>query len=180
MKEHAASRKEKIVTAALLLFAEKGYENTTTKLIAQKAEVSEALIFKHFENKDKLLYQLIKAGYRRIVSQNKGMISYTTPKDFLQHMIELPQKLVNEEPLFWKLQERLSHNEFSKQQHNLFMKPVTAIMEKAFGELGYKNPASESQFLLLLIDTLWKKAAINEIHNMASLVDTIKLKYHLL
>ncbi|WP_028298905.1 TetR/AcrR family transcriptional regulator [Olivibacter sitiensis] len=179
MKEQTASRKEKIMTAALLLFAERGYENTTTKLIAQKAEVSEALIFKHFENKDKLLYHLIKAGYRRIVLQNKGMLSYQEPKLFLQHMVELPQKLVYEEPMFWKLQERLSHNDFSKQQHNLFMKPVTAIMEKAFKELGYEDPASESQFLLLIIDTLWKKAAINEIQNMASLVATIKLKYNL-
>lgn len=177
MKPLAASRKEKIVSAALFLFAENGYESTSTKLIAHQADVSEALIFKHFENKDNLLHYIIKAGYRRIILQNKGMLSYKDPRLFIKRMIELPYKLVREEPLFWKLQERLSHNEFSKQQHNLFIKPVTTIMETAFKELGYNYPIIESQFLLLIIDTLWKKAAVNEIDNIGDLAEIIEEKY---
>lgn len=179
MKRQSANRREKIMDAALLLFSEKGYADTSTKLIAKEADVSEALIFKHFENKDKLLFHLIKSGYRRVLSQNKGMLNYQDPKTFLRYMIDLPKKLVSEEPLFWKLQERLSHHEFSKQQHALFMKPVNTIINKAFIELGMENPAMETQFLLLLIDMLWKRAVTQDIINMDEITSLIKQKYNL-
>lgn len=161
------------------LFAEKGYENTSTKLIAARANVSEALIFKHFENKDKLLAYLIKSGYRRVVAQNKGMISYQTPKRFLSDMIDLPHKLVREEPEFWKLQERLSHMEFSKIQHENFMKPVHPIILRAFHELSYADPVLETQLLLIVIDTLWKKEVTGELNNFEALITIIKRKYDL-
>jgi len=179
MKEKAASRREKIIKEALLLFADKGYDDTSTKLIAAHADVSEALIFKHFGHKDQLLIHLIKSGYRRVLSKNKGMLTYQNPRVFLQNMIGLPQKLVNEEPLFWKLQERLSHHEFSRQQHELFIKPVHPIIERAFVELGFAHPELETQFLLLVIEMLWKKAANGEIEHIDQLTILIKSKYGL-
>jgi len=179
MKKQGANRRESIMSTALLLFSEKGYADTSTKLIAKEANVSEALIFKHFENKDKLLFHLIKSGYRRVLAQNKGMLTYHDPKTFLRYMIDLPKKLVSEEPLFWKLQERLSHHEFSRQQHTLFMKPVNTIINKAFIELGMENPSLETQFLLILIDTLWKRAATEEIANIDEIAQLIKQKYDL-
>ncbi|SEN39716.1 transcriptional regulator, TetR family [bacterium A37T11] len=180
MKDKVASRREKIIQEALILFAENGYADTSTKLIANKAGVSEALIFKHFTNKDQLLLHLVKAGYRRILAQNKGMLSYVGPEIFLQNMINLPQKLVSEEPLFWKMQQRLTHHEFSKQQHELFMKPVQPIITRAFRELKYQQPEVETTLLLMLIDTIWKKVAIGEAENMAEIIRLIQHKYGLL
>ncbi len=179
MREKTASRREKIIKEALLLFADKGYVDTSTKLIAAHADVSEALIFKHFGQKDQLLTHLIKSGYRRVLSQNKGMLTYQNPRVFLQNMINLPQKLVNEEPLFWKLQERLSHHDFSRQQHELFMKPVYPIIERAFAELGFAQPKLEAEFLLLIIEVLWKKAATGEIRQVQDIAALIAGKYAL-
>ncbi|HWV70686.1 MAG TPA: TetR/AcrR family transcriptional regulator [Pseudosphingobacterium sp.] len=179
MKKPGANRREKIMNAALLLFSAKGYADTSTKLIAKEANVSEALIFKHFENKDKLLFHLIKSGYRRVLAQNKGMLTYSDPSSFLKNMIDLPRKLVSEEPLFWRLQERLSHHDFSKQQHYHFMKPVNTIINKAFTELGMLNPDLETQFLLLIIDTMWKKEAVGDLENITELAELIKAKYNL-
>lgn len=164
---------------ALLLFAEMGYADTSTKVIAHRAGVSEALIFKHFGNKDSLLFQLIKSGYRRVLSHHKGMMTYKDAKSFLRSMINLPKELVNEEPLFWKLQERLSHHEFSRQQHELFMKPVYPIIKRAFSELGYEHPELETQFLLLIIETLWKKEANGELTNTDELNRFLESKYGL-
>lgn len=177
MKEKTESRKERIMREALLLFAEVGYVDTSTKVIAQRAGVSEALIFKHFGNKDNLLFHLIKSGYRRVLAHHKGMMTYKNAKSFLRSMINLPKELVNEEPLFWKLQERLSHHEFSRQQHELFMKPVYPIIKKAFSELGYEHPELETQFLLLLIEILWKKEANGELKNAEELSDFLAVKY---
>ncbi|MBK1441381.1 TetR/AcrR family transcriptional regulator [Parapedobacter sp. ISTM3] len=179
IKQKVESRKEKILREALLLFAEKGYMDTSTKIIAQRAGVSEALIFKHFGNKDNLLFYLIKSGYRRVLQHHRGMLTYRDAKSFLRSMINLPRELVNEEPLFWKLQERLSHHEFSRQQHELFMKPVYPTIQRAFAELGYEKPALETQLLLLIIEILWKKEANGDLTNSAELAKLLEAKYGL-
>ena len=88
MKDSVLSRKEKIVREALNLFSEQGYADTSTKAIAQNAGVSEALIFKHFGNKDALLVHLIKAGYRKVLTHHKGMMTYRDSKDILRKMIK--------------------------------------------------------------------------------------------
>lgn len=179
MKETSVNRKEKILQTSLSLFAQKGYADTSTKEISIQAGVSEALIFKHFGNKDALLMHLIKSGYRRVLQYHRGMLVYKGAKDFLKNMIFLPGKLVAEEPLFWKLQERLSHVPFSKQQHELFIKPVQPIIKKAFIELGYVEAELETQYLLLIIDMLWKREACGDIENSLDLAILIQKKYQL-
>lgn len=179
MKDTVLSRKERIMNVALSLFASKGYMDTSTKEISLEAGVSEALIFKHFGNKEALLAHIIKSGYRRVLSHHRGMMTYNGPKDFLRNMIFLPGKLVADEPLFWKLQERLSHNSFSKQQHEAFMKPVQPIIVRAFTELGYKDPELETQFLLLIIDMLWKREANGDIAKGVELARLLEEKYRL-
>lgn len=176
----ATTRKEKIVKEAQRLFAEKGYMDTSTKEIAQKAGVSEALIFKHFGNKDNLLIYLIKAGYRKVLSSHKGMMTYVDARSFLLNMIRLPHELVTADPEFWKLQERLSHHHFSKQQHEMFMKPVRAVLERAFGDLGYDNPVLEAELLLNVVDTLWKKEACGELPYSVEIANLLHNKYKLI
>ncbi|WP_262248769.1 TetR/AcrR family transcriptional regulator [Parapedobacter soli] len=179
MRQKAESRKERIMREALLLFAENGYIDTSTKIIAQRAGVSEALIFKHFGNKDNLLSHLIKSGYRRVLQHHRGMMIYRDAKSFLRSMINLPKELVNEDPVFWKMQERLSHHGFSKQQHELFIKPVYPAIRRAFTELGYEDPESETQLLLLIIEILWKKEANGELNDSAELGRILEGKYGL-
>jgi len=162
---------------ALLLFAEKGYIDTSTKIIAQQAGVSEALIFKHFGNKDNLLSHLIKSGYRRVLQHHRGMMTYGDAKSFLRNMINLPKDLVSEDPIFWKMQERLSHHGFSKQQHELFIKPVYPAIKRAFKELGYENPELETQLLVLIIEILWKKEANGDLRESAELAKILEGKY---
>lgn len=47
-------RRSQILQKAMHLFSEKGFSGTTTKEIAAAAGVSEAMVFKHFANKDEL------------------------------------------------------------------------------------------------------------------------------
>ena len=46
--------RKRLVMAAIELFAEKGFDGTTTRELADAAGVSEALLFKHFPNKSAL------------------------------------------------------------------------------------------------------------------------------
>jgi TetR/AcrR family transcriptional regulator len=48
------TREERILEAAGRLFARLGYRGTTTRAIAEAAEVNEALLFRHFASKEEL------------------------------------------------------------------------------------------------------------------------------
>ena len=48
------ARREQILRTAVELFSQRGFKGTTTKEIARAAGVSEAMVFRHFENKDAL------------------------------------------------------------------------------------------------------------------------------
>ncbi len=50
----SADRRTAIISAARGIFVEKGFERTTTRALAEAAGVSEALLFKHFPNKEAL------------------------------------------------------------------------------------------------------------------------------
>src|SRR3984893_16114283 len=53
-KMSSEQRRAAIVKAVSLVFAEKGFDGTTTRELADAAGVSEALLFKHFPNKEAL------------------------------------------------------------------------------------------------------------------------------
>src|SRR5260370_3058520 len=50
----ASDRRRQLLETALDLFSRKGFEGTTTKEIAAAAGVTEAIIFRHFPNKQAL------------------------------------------------------------------------------------------------------------------------------
>lgn len=55
-----SNTREKILETAIELFAEKGFNGTTTKEIAEAAEVNESLIFRHFSTKRDLYGAIIE------------------------------------------------------------------------------------------------------------------------
>ena len=52
-------RRSQIIEVAAELFSQNGFKGTTTKQIAESAGVSEAIIFRHFENKQELYRAII-------------------------------------------------------------------------------------------------------------------------
>src|SRR5262249_7321036 len=55
-------RRKTIVTAAVPLFARKGFAGTTTKELAEAAGISEALLFRHFPSKKHLYGEILRLG----------------------------------------------------------------------------------------------------------------------
>lgn len=53
-------RRAEIMDAAMLLFMEKGYANTTTQDIVDKVNISRGLLYYHFKNKEDILYCLVE------------------------------------------------------------------------------------------------------------------------
>ena len=53
-------RRAEIMDAAMLLFMERGYANTTTQDIVDKVNISRGLLYYHFKNKEDILYCLVE------------------------------------------------------------------------------------------------------------------------
>ncbi|GEM_PF-5354131 len=71
------SKREKIISAAIDLFAEKGFGNTSTAEIAAKSQVAHGTIFYHFKSKQGILYEVLRqilektsTAYKEIVADH--------------------------------------------------------------------------------------------------------------
>ncbi len=64
MRLSAPDRRQQLLSVALDLFAQKGYEGTTTREIAESAGVTEAIIYRHFPNKEELYWAVIEQQCR--------------------------------------------------------------------------------------------------------------------
>jgi AcrR family transcriptional regulator len=60
----AGERRQQILELATELFARQGYQGTTTREIAQKVQVNEAIIFRHFPTKEELYWAVIENQIR--------------------------------------------------------------------------------------------------------------------
>lgn len=68
-----------ILQTSLELFSSQGYSNTSTKEVAQAANVAEGTIFKHFGSKERLLYAtLIPILKHTIAEEWKGQLAEVT------------------------------------------------------------------------------------------------------
>src|SRR5215831_12724826 len=63
-------RRVAIIQAVRRVFAEKGFHGTTTRALADAAGVSEALLFKHFPNKE-ALFEAMQLACCTAQDQNK-------------------------------------------------------------------------------------------------------------
>jgi AcrR family transcriptional regulator len=60
--------RERILKAALRLFAQKGYDGTTTRELAEAAGVAEGTLFRYFSNKKAILVEVATQGWIEILT----------------------------------------------------------------------------------------------------------------
>jgi len=82
-----APASERILHAAKELFAQGGFENTSTVSIARLAQTSESQIIKHFGSKEGLLEAIFEHGWKHI-SEAFGALEYVpSPSSKLQALV---------------------------------------------------------------------------------------------
>ena len=158
------SKKKDILDAALKLFTENGARATSTKSIAFEAETSEALIFRHFGTKDKLLEEIIKEGYQEATKLISNYLNNENGLEYITKIVEVPRILVDSHPDFWKMQHKImALNPISQKYHDIFMKPCYEKLTDAFSKLQFENPILEAELLLIYIDGMWKRFASQQL-----------------
>ncbi len=75
--------RDKILETAMKLFAEKGFNGTTTKEIADMAGVNQALIFRYFSTKRELYGAIIEKKIEKEAGIDQALLKYKHTKDDL-------------------------------------------------------------------------------------------------
>lgn len=138
-------KKDKILYAALELFATEGYNAVSTNKIAKHASVSEGLIFRHYKNKQGLLDAIMEQAFEKVTLLYAHILMEQDPEEILSKAIILPFEVDESEYHFWKLQFKLKWElEISGKEK---MQPFIDKLEWAFQELGYQEPKNEAELL---------------------------------
>ena len=74
-KAEAEQTRHDILKAALIIFDEQGYVQTSLSDIARKAEVTRGAIYWHFDNKEQIVAALAQAQFDDLMRQNAAAIS---------------------------------------------------------------------------------------------------------
>lgn len=127
-QQNMTKSQEKIIQAAAKLFAEKGYDSSSTSDIAKKAGVAEVTLFRNFKSKKNLLYHILAPMFIQLTS-----------KDYIQTVQNIFKQGIDQDPklvLNHAFKDRLEHMEKNKELLNIlfresYIKPEikTAIRE---------------------------------------------------
>lgn len=174
-------KREQILETALELFANEGYQNTSTSKIACQAGVSEGLIFKHFQSKEGLLNAVVNLANDDIRDFIKRIENQDDPKKVIETAFDFPP-LVSSNRDFWKLQFSLKYQCPSKQQYHEkkeLINTFETMLEKAFRELDYDNPKMETELLMNIIGDLCRKHCNAENGCAQKYINFVKQKYEI-
>ena len=169
-------KQEKILEAALELFASEGYAATPTSKIAKMAGVSEGLIFRHYESKQGLLDALIVEAEVRLGKIFGPILFESDPKLVIRKTIELPFRGVESREIdFWKLQFILKWQpEYNNPDK---MKPLIDKLKAAFEELDYKEPLNEAELLNHIIESVSTEILKGNMDQTSSFMDFLLRRY---
>ena len=170
-------KKEKILQAALELFARDGFKTTSTSKVAKHAGVSEGLIFRHFDNKDGLLQAILQEGEERIKLIFSDIVFESDPQTLILKTLEAfsPAKMKEEEIEFWKLQYKIKWELEQYGEHK--MEPLQLALTNAFTKLGFKEAEFEALRLLVEIDGLATRFFLMENFDFEPMLAFLKKKY---
>ncbi len=145
---------EQILDTALQLFVENGFDGTSTIEIARQAQVSEALIFRHFINKSGLLEAIIKKGQDLIIKPILNILSENDPETIVLKTIELPLVYYNDKSKYWKLLVDFKSKDKSVSElihKEAKLEQLKSHVQFAFEQLNFIDPQNEMNTIYVLI-----------------------------
>lgn len=101
-------RRAQVIEAAIRLFAQRGFQGTTTKQIAEEAGINEALIFRYFHSKQELYSAILDYGTSQVSTERwiEELQPYAERRDDEGLFSGLAHRLIENHALkesFWRL-----------------------------------------------------------------------------
>ena len=170
-------KKQRILEAALKLFAQEGYASTSTSKVAKTAGVSEGLIFRHFYSKEGLLNAIIDQSHEMAKNYLSDIVMTSEPKEIIRKILEFPFLIDRNSYEMFRLTYALKWQTDSYDES--FNEPVKLVLRSAFEKLGYDDPDAEVELIFMYIDGAATAILLHEPTNKEDILKALKKKYKL-
>jgi AcrR family transcriptional regulator len=132
-----SARSTRVLEAAIQLFAQKGFQGTKTKEIAEAAGINEALIFRDFQTKEKLYCAILDYASSLIRTEQwmEELSVYAARRDDEMLFSRLAVKFFESfgrEPVLFRvmLYSALEHHELARKFRDRQIEPLEKFIEK--------------------------------------------------
>lgn len=184
LQEIREQSKEKILGAALELFAQQGFHKTTISQIASKAKVAKGLIYNYFESKEELLQGIIDSALAEGSIMLEQMSQLQKPEEKLAFIIQQSFSYMKERRDYMKLITGLSLqiDQFPS-LHDMVQNKYTEgipFCASLLSEINWPDPENEARIMSALLDgILLQYLVVGEIINLELLENSLLDKYNL-
>lgn len=158
-QRRAAKRRTEILNAAIHLFAQKGFHATTTRDIADAADLSEGTIYNYFGSKEHIFVALLE----KLIIEQSSLYTKSMPTDtqsFIDSMFEIQQGFLQDNLELVKavLPEVIVNDEYRSKYFKEFYSPTISILLlqlQARDVLGQIRPINHEMVARILIGLLY-------------------------
>lgn len=178
------NQKDTIVRAALELFAQQGYGNTSVSMIAKKAGVAQGLMYNFFPSKEALLKAILEEGLSQVRASMQSYLHEKDPKKAIALHISSAFDLVEKDSAFWKLFHSIRMQDTVQamldtdyaEGKQFIIKTLAANFKK----LGYAHPLLEAKWFFASIDGFVHHYLLDpEDYSLQKMKKYLIQKYHL-
>lgn len=168
-KQNEAMRqatKEKIQTAAIKLFTQKGFAATSVQDIASSADISTGLMYRHYKTKEDLYSSIVLEAAEELGEIIMLLQSDTSPKQLIQEFTEEILSDLTKDDEFARYMVLITQAFFSEdflpevkvllRQNKLLIDQMACLIEKGqkLGEFKYGDPHAMAQYYFSTIQGL--------------------------
>ena len=133
---------DRLLEAARQLFATRGYENTSTAMIAREAKSSESQLVKHFGGKEGLLEAIFENGWQRMGYMFEALEVAANPREKLRMLLDLFLRVFEQDPALKELM-LLESRRIRKEGHGVMLTQgyshFVMIVEKILAEMANRG-----------------------------------------
>lgn len=132
-EQHAQSRREEILQAAAALFAEKGYQRTAVREIADRAGIAPGTIYLYFDSKGDLLIELMtRLTELEELDADVAQAFQTDARSFLSVICQgrMTRLLENEEMVRAIIPQMLVQPALRERFYDQLVKPLITLLEQ--------------------------------------------------
>jgi AcrR family transcriptional regulator len=97
------STSERILDAAVALFASHGFHGTSVRMLSERAGVSQGLLYNYFDGKDGLLRAIFERSAAEVERTLDEATGTSDPDEAVRRLIRSAFEAVSEAPDFWRL-----------------------------------------------------------------------------
>ena len=98
-----AERRREILDHALALFAERGYAETTIRMIAESIGMSQGLLYRYFASKELLLHAIFEQSMQDVRASFAAADTGADPQERLERLIRSAFTIIRDHRRFWQL-----------------------------------------------------------------------------